>query len=108
MRMGLVYQNQVDDKVVLLAVSANRGGPQFHWCLQTFSILRWPQCLWFFLNLSTPLLEVSHALRVQPGTEMKAANWYIGDGGPLSIHLVELLAYASTVLAVLGDLMSET
>lgn len=108
MRMGLVYQNQVDDKVVLLAVSANRGGSQFHWCLQTFSILRWPPCLWFFLNLSTPLLEVSHALRVQPGTEMKVANWYIGDGGPLSIHLVELLAYASTVLAVLGDLMSET
>lgn len=77
MRMGLVYQNQVDDQVVLLAVSANRGGPQFHWCLQTFSILRWPQCLW-----STPLLDVSHALRVQPGTEMIAANC------PLSIHLV--------------------
>lgn len=77
MRMGLVYQNQVDDKVVLLAVSANRGGSQFHWCLQTFSILRWPQCLW-----STPLLDVSHALRVQPGTEMIAANC------PLSIHLV--------------------
>lgn len=51
---------------------------------------------------------MSHALRVQPGTEMIAANWYIGDGGPLSIHLVELLAYVSAVLAVLGHLMSGT